>query len=97
MTAPTASAWIAIAAFTERLVARLSTLSKADEERMASGLSDKIDDLHGKAVMGRAEWEVLLLQKQVRPLLKFCVGMRGELLADSLTASLALGVSDCSS
>jgi len=90
MTASTASAWIAAAAFAERLVAQLSTLSKADEERMAAGLSDKIHELQDKAPMGRAEWEVLLLQKQVGPLLMMCFGICGELLAHSPAAFLQL-------
>jgi len=67
MTASKASAWIAAAAFAERLVAQLSTLSKVDESRMASGLNDRMNELQGKAMMVRAEWETLLLDKQVGP------------------------------
>lgn len=72
MTASTASAWIAVAAFAERLVTQLSTLSKADEVRMAFGLNDKRNELQGKAMMGPAEWEALVLKNQVGPLPVTC-------------------------
>lgn len=68
----TASAWVAAAAIAERLVAQLSTLSKADEERFAFALSDKINELQGKAMMERAEWEALLLKEKVGASLLMC-------------------------
>jgi len=91
----TASGWIAGAAFAERLVAQLSTLCKADEERMAYGLSAKIDNLQDKAMMESAEWEALLLRENVGAALLMCYGVCSG--TQSPAAALALGLSDCSS
>jgi len=72
MSASTASTWMALAASAERLVAQLPTLSEANAKCMAADLSRQMDEL-SKMVMGRAEWETLLLGKQVGvPLLVQC-------------------------
>jgi len=65
MTTATASAWIAAAAFAERLVAQPSSVWPPDADRLAFGLDAKIYHLEAKPIMGRAEWAALLLEKQV--------------------------------